>query len=59
MTSIAFLQGTSTAPERRAETDRRTGYPWSLDQVVFAVVVGAAFACAVLALVLPIYVWLD
>jgi hypothetical protein len=58
MADIA-LQGTPAARERGAETDRRTGYSWSLDQVVFAVVLGAAFACAVLATVLPIYVWLD
>jgi len=56
MADMALLQG--QVRDRPAES-RRAAKAWSLDQIVFAVVLGAAFACAVVALVLPIYVWLD
>jgi len=56
MADVALLQG--QVRDRQAES-RRAAKVWSLDQLVFAVVLGAAFACAVLAAVLPVYVWLD
>jgi hypothetical protein len=55
MTDMA-LQG--QVRDRQAESDRAAKV-WPLDQIVFVVVLGAAFACALFAAVLPIYVWLD
>ena len=56
MADMALLQG--QVRDRPIE-GRQADKFWSLDQIVFAVVLGTAYACAVVALVLPIYVWLD
>jgi hypothetical protein len=56
MADMALFQG--QVRDRQAES-HRAAQAWSLDQIVFAVVLGLAYACVVLAIALPIYVWLD
>jgi hypothetical protein len=42
----------------RTKGGRRAVKAWPLDKIVFVAVLGAAYACAALAVALPIYVWL-
>jgi len=56
MADMALFQG--QVRDRPAER-RQAAKAWSLDQIVFAVAIGIGFACALVGLVLPIYVWLD
>jgi hypothetical protein len=59
MTQLTLVEGQVAAHDRQAESNRRAGSAWSLDKIVFVAVLVAAYACAVLAVALPIYVWLD
>jgi hypothetical protein len=41
----------------RANRAQQADNAWPLDKIVLVVVLGAAYACAVFAVALPIYVW--
>ena len=57
MTEMTLLHGEIEAVDR-TKAARRADNGWSLDKVVFVVVLGVAYACAAFAVALPIYVWL-
>lgn len=43
----------------RTKGGGRQGKAWGLDKIVFVAVLVVAYACAVFAVALPIYVWLN
>lgn len=59
MTDTAALQEQVEVRNRQAENTRQAGKIWSLDKIVFGIALGAAYLCAVLAIILPIYVRLN
>ena len=58
MSDIILSHGEAEALDRAKET-RRADNAWTLDKIVFVVVLALAFACSVFAAVLPIYVWVS